>query len=168
MANWCSNKVEFIGEHSQFESLKTLFTAMAVKENKEKRGQLPEFVTGEGGFLFQIAWENGLLYYETKWVPNTAVIVKIAEFFKVDFIHSYSESSNAVFGEASYCNGMLNDISLDRSDTELYHFNYSTDSYVFEGQEYESSDDILEILLNRKKQAHISVDAVQNTSKSDN
>jgi hypothetical protein len=39
MANGCSNRVEFTGEHSQLEELCTFFTAMTAKEMKEKKGR---------------------------------------------------------------------------------------------------------------------------------
>jgi hypothetical protein len=163
MANWCSNTVEFIGEHSQFEYLKVLFTAMAAKEKKEGKGQLPAFTEEGNGYLFEIRWEDGILYYETKWSPNTAVMVKIAEHFKVGFIHSYAEPGNGVFGEATYKDGSLTDVSLEWSDTDLYQFNEDTDLYTFEGSEYESGDEINEILLERKKQALADNSADQNT-----
>jgi hypothetical protein len=153
MANWCSNRVEFTGEHSQFVELGNLFTAMAAKEKKEEKGQMPDFVKEDSGYMFQTGWENGILYFETKWGPNPEVMVKIADHFKVGFIHSYSEPSNCVHGEATYKESELNDICLDWSDTDSYQFNEETSLYDFEGQEYESSDDIVDILLERKKKA---------------
>jgi hypothetical protein len=151
MANWCSNTVEFIGEHSQFEQLRELFEAMAGKEKKERKGQLPDFVKNEAGFLFETRWEDGILYYETKWSPNIQTMIKVADHFKVGFRHSYSEPGNMVFGEASYTEGRLIDIFLDDDDYRLYSFNEDTDTYTFENNNYESSDEILEILLERKK-----------------
>lgn len=38
MANWCSNRVEFIGEHSQFEQLASMFRAMAADEKRQGAG----------------------------------------------------------------------------------------------------------------------------------
>jgi hypothetical protein len=162
MANWCSNTVEFIGEHSQFEHLKVFFTAMAAKEKKEGKGQLPAFGNCEGGWLFETRWEEGILYYETKWSPNTEVIITIAEHFKVGFIHSYCEPGNCVYGEATYKEGTLTDVSLDWSDTDHYQYNEESELYEFEGQDYESSDEICELLLDRKKKALAVIAAIQN------
>lgn len=151
MANWCSNTVEFIGEHSQFEQLRELFEAMAGKEKKERKGQLPDIAKNEGGFLFETRWEDGILHYETKWSPNIQTMIKVADHFKVGFKHGYSETGNLVFGEASYTEGRLIDIFLDDDDYRLYSFNEDTETYTFENNDYESSDEILEILLERKK-----------------
>jgi hypothetical protein len=151
MANWCSNMVEFIGEHSQFEGLGKLFKAMAAKEKKERKGQLPDFAEGDKGYLFDVRWEDGILYYETKWSPNIEVIVAIAGHFKMGFCYSYSEPGNCVYGETNYRNGVLTDVALDWDDIALYEFDEETDSYRFENQNYENSEEILEILLERKK-----------------
>jgi hypothetical protein len=112
MANWCNNTVEFIGEHSQFEYLKILFEAMTSKEQKERKGQLPAFTDFDRGFLFNIRWQNGVLNYETKWTPNTEVLIAIANHFKVGFIYSYCESGMSIFGETTYKDGILTDIYL--------------------------------------------------------
>ncbi|MFC0513099.1 hypothetical protein ACFFGT_02770 [Mucilaginibacter angelicae] len=151
MANWCSNTVEFIGEHSQFEELGRLFKAMATKEKKERRGQLPPFAEVDSGYLFEIRWEGGVLYYETKWSPNTEVIVAIADHFKIGFRYNYSEPGNCVFGEAAYRDGTLTDVALDWDDIAAYDFDEDTDTYRFENQNYDSSEEILEKLLERKK-----------------
>jgi hypothetical protein len=151
MANWCSNTVEFIGEHSQFEDLGKLFKAMAAKEKKNRAGQLPPFAQGDRGYLFDIRWEDGMLYYETKWSPNTAVIVAIAEHFRMGFRYSYSEPGNGVFGEAAYRDGTLTDVALDWDDIASYEFDEDTDTYRFENQNYDNSEEILEILLVRKQ-----------------
>ena len=151
MANWCSNTVEFIGEHSQFERLGKFFTAMAAKEQKERKGQLPEFAGRNGGYLFDIRWEDGILYYETKWSSNTAVIVTIAEHFEVGFTHTYSEPGNLIYGEAQFRDGILKDVSLDDDDASAYGYDEDNNTYHFENQNYECSEEIQEILLARKK-----------------
>jgi hypothetical protein len=151
MANWCSNTVEFIGEHSQFEYLKILFEAMASKEKKEEKGQLPAFTHFDSGFLFDIRWEDGVLNYETKWAPNIEVLVAIADHFKVGFIYSYAEPGMSIFGETTYKDGILTDTYLDDDDTGQYEYDELADTYRFENQDYESSDEILDILLERKK-----------------
>ncbi|RWY48340.1 DUF1281 family ferredoxin-like fold protein [Mucilaginibacter gilvus] len=154
MANWCSNTVEFIGEHSQFEYLEVLFTAMAAKEKKECKGQLPAFVNEKDtGYLFETRWEGGILYYETKWSPNFGVMKHIAEHFRIGFIHRYAEPGNMVYGEASYKDGVFTDVFLQPVDYDLCGFDEDTDTYTFEGNTYESNDEILEILLERKKEA---------------
>jgi hypothetical protein len=146
--------VEFIGEHSQFEELASLFQAMAVKEKKEKWGQLPPFVTeGGNGYFFETVWADGILYYETKWAPNTGVLVRIAKEFKVGFTHSYSEPGNGVFGETSYLDGTRTAVDLGADELAQYEYNEENGMYRFENHSYESSEDILLLLLERRKAA---------------
>ncbi|RFZ91121.1 hypothetical protein D0C36_19460 [Mucilaginibacter conchicola] len=154
MANWCSNKVEFIGESSQIEQLASLFNAMAANEKKNGCGQMPEFVPiSETKYFFSISWENGILYYETKWSPNTSVLQRIAMEYGVGFIHSYDEPGNAVYGEAHYLNDELTVIDLDWDDIGQYEYDEENGIYRFENRNYESSDEILYIMLQRKKAA---------------
>jgi len=56
-----------------------------------------------------------------------------------------------VFGEATYENGTLIDHCLDYED--FARFDYGDDGlYTFEGESYESDMEILELLLDRKKE----------------
>jgi hypothetical protein len=151
MANWCSNTVSFTGEQHQLDELGKLFTQMADKEKAENKGQLPPFITEDKDWLFEISWEYETLYYETRWTPNIEVIQQIADHFGVGFVHSYCETGNLVFGEATYENGALQDIFLEPGDFDQYEFDEDTDTYLFDGERYESSDEIMDILLERKK-----------------
>jgi len=152
MANWCSNKVEFIGERNELIVVKASFLALARKERNEKAGQLPTFVDKRnGGYFFDLNWDGDILYYQTKWAPNTAVLVQIADEYRVGFNYRYEETGNGIFGEASYLNGELTDVCLDADDTGQYEYDEETGTYRFENQNYESSSDILETLLARKK-----------------
>jgi hypothetical protein len=151
MANWCSNTVTFTGEQSRLDELETLFTQMADKEKKEEKGQLPPFIEEDGNWLFEIEWEVGTLFYETRWSPNIGVIRQVADHYHVDFTHDYCETGNGVYGQAIYENGELQDICLDSSDFDQYDYDGESDSYLFEGEDYDNDDEILEILLERKK-----------------
>ena len=151
MANWCSNTVVFTGGQNQLDELKTLFLTMAKKEQKERKGQLPPFVNDDTGYLFEIRWEEDVLYYETKWSPNTEVMVQVADKYHTGFEHSYSESGNGVFGETTYEDGILEDVFLDDDDYDLYGYDEETEIYFFENQAYESNEEIHDILLERKK-----------------
>jgi len=116
MANWCSNSVTFIGEPSQLTDLKILFEAMALKEQKQRKGQLPDFIFDKDGFFFDIVWDNDVLSYQTKWSPNTDIILEIGVRFEVEFIHGYDESGNLIYGEATYLKGEFLDTCLDDED----------------------------------------------------
>jgi len=151
MANWCSNSVTFEGEQSQMTDLKILFDTMALKEQKQRKGQLPEFIFEQDGYFFDIRWEDDALYYETKWSPNTAVIMEIAVRFGVEFSYGYEESSMGIYGEATFKKGVFTDTFLDQEDFSLYHYHNQSNLFVFEGDTYESNSEILDILLERKK-----------------
>ena len=152
MANWCSNIIEFTGDAQQLESLKSLFDDMALKEKETRHGQLPDFIAGEqGGYFFETAWENHILHYETKWSPNIDIVTEIADRYGVDFTYSYSEPGMCIFGEATYKDGLLTDIYLDDQDYEQINYDEEREEYQFEGETYDSDYEILETLLERKK-----------------
>ncbi|MES2006287.1 MAG: hypothetical protein V4450_17345 [Bacteroidota bacterium] len=152
MPNWCNNIVVFTCSKVKERKLKKLFTDLAKKEKKEDKGQLPEFFNSEDGFLFSIRWEDGVLYYDTRWSPNIDVMVAIAEHFVVDFTYEYSELMMQVYGEFTFIKGVLKDYSLDTEDFDQFDVNPDDeDTYIFEDKVYESDFEILDILLARKK-----------------
>jgi hypothetical protein len=151
MPNWCSNRVTFEGEQHQITDLQILFETLSRREQKERKGQLPNFIFERDGYFFDIHWEDSVLYYETKWSPNTSVIMEIAVRFDVDFVHSYEEGGCLIYGEASFIKGVFTDTCLDPEDFALYLYHEADDTCTFEGNEYESRDEVLEILLERKK-----------------
>jgi hypothetical protein len=152
MANWCYNTVQFEGSNETLNELEKLFTAIAEKEVREGQGQLPDFVPSGSGWLFGIHWEESVLFYETKWCPNIKVMIAVADHFKTGFICSCEELQMQIYGEYYYSNGILTDTFLDDTDFAQYEINRDNDdTWIFEGEVYESNYDILEILLDRKK-----------------
>lgn len=158
MANWCSNTVVFEGEPEAIEQIQQLFKAMAEKQEKENCGQLPDFVADSNGdYFFDIYQDDdvtGIFQYETKWSPNIEVVQAIAEHYNVNFTQDYEELSNGVCGRAIFSDKLLTDIYLDEEEFEQYEFDEETDTYHFEGEEYESDYEILETLLERKIAIH--------------
>lgn len=154
MANWCNNRVVFEGSPEAIEQIKQLFKSMDKKQQEENCGQLPHFVEdSNGGWIFCIYQgydDTDIFQYETKWSPNTEVLQKIAEHYKVDFVHDYEELGCLIYGRATYENGFFTDIFLDFDDFEKYYYEEETDRYHFEGDTYDSNYEILEILLKRK------------------
>ncbi len=152
MPNWCNYILFFTCSKVKERKLKQFFTDLAKKEQKEDKGQLPEFCNSEVGFLFFIRWENGILYYDTRWSPNIEVLVEIAEHFVVDFTYKYSELMMQIYGECTFTKGVLKDYSLDAEDFEQFDVNPDDeDTYLFEGSVYDSEFEIVDILLARKK-----------------
>ncbi|MDV3854098.1 hypothetical protein CMT56_15445 [Elizabethkingia anophelis] len=151
MANWCNNVVWFEADETTTKKIKEMFLQMAKIERETDCGQLPPFISIDKDWFFDIRWEvENVLYYNTKWSPNTEILRQIAEHFKVDFTLEYEELSCAIYGRATYAKSILTDIYLDREDFKAYQSDQGTDSYFFEGETYESEWEILETLLERK------------------
>jgi len=123
---------------------------MANKENEQQRGQLPPFIKIDKDWCFNIRWEDDILYYETRWTPNTNVMVQVADRYGAGFTLEYDEIANGLYGKSEYINGVLTDISLEWGDFACYSFDDKKDQYLFEGKYYDSDFEILEILLERK------------------
>ncbi len=150
MPNWCSNNVKFEATAKQLKKLQRLFENLSKKERDEECGTAPDFIEADTGYFFCTRWEENVLYYETRWSPNTDVLVSIADCFKVDFIHEYEECGCLIFGIATYKDGLLTVVNLESEDFDLYDFDDENDNWVFEGQRFESDYEIKEILLGRK------------------
>ena len=154
MANWCSNMVVFEGNEKAINQIQQLFQTMKEKEEKTEEGQLPDYITDKNcGYFFNSYWnegDTGIFQYETRWSPKTQVLQNIADLYKVDFVQDYEEMGNLVYGRATYTDSIVEDIYLENDDFEAYQFDEETDTYHFEGEEYESDYEILETLLERK------------------
>ena len=158
MANWCSNMVVFEGNPEAIEQIQQLFQTMKAREEKEEQGQLPDFVPDtNGGYFFNIYWndgDKGIYQYETKWSPNIEVLKTIAEQYQIGLIQNYEEMGNLVYGRATFSDKLLTDIYLEDEDFGNYQFDQETDTYHFEGKDYDSDCEILETLLERKIANH--------------
>lgn len=162
MANYCSNCVQFECSPETLVDIKALFSDLAAKEKETERGQLPDFIQAERGFMSEIYWNEGIFHYETRWCPNIEVMTAIADYFKAGFTLTYDEISNLVYGQAEYKYGVLTDIYLELAEFEAYTYDEDKEVYLFEGQEYEIDYEILEILLERKKYQLEHTDCIKN------
>jgi hypothetical protein len=151
MANWCNNVVWFEADETTMQQIKEMFLQMAKKEIETDCGQLPPFIEEDKDWFFAIRWEaEDTLYYETKWSANTEAVKQIAEHFKVDFTYEYEELGCLVYGKATFENDTLTETCLDSQDFDSYELDEETNTYHFEGKEYDSEWEILETLLERK------------------
>lgn len=151
MANWCNNVVWFEADETTMQKIKEMFLQMAQKESETNCGQLPAFIQDDNDWFFAIRWEaEDVLYYDTRWSPNTEIVRQIADHYNVGFTLDYEELGCLVYGKATYAGGILTDIYLEQTDFDTYQFDEETDSYHFEGETYESDWEILETLLERK------------------
>ena len=125
---------------------------MQLRENEEN-WTTSEFVSDKNrGYFFDILLEDGdcIFNYQTRWSPNTEILLQIAEHFKVDFIYNYEEIGNQIYGVAVYSNNELTEIYLEEEDFEQYNYQRRNRHLFFEEENYESDYEILEILLKRK------------------
>jgi hypothetical protein len=153
MANWCNNKVTFIGNQERLDEVSNLFQAMIEKENKGNIGQMPDFIDREYGHFFNIYQEDtdeNTFEYETRWSPNIESLWTIANHYDVGFVLDYEESGCMVFGKTICENQNLQDYCLDQLDFQEFIYNVDTDCYEFEGKSYDYKDEIMSILLDRK------------------
>ncbi|OPC66500.1 hypothetical protein BAY13_17365 [Elizabethkingia bruuniana] len=151
MANWCNNVIWFEADETTMQKIKEMFLQMAQKESETNCGQLPEFIKDDKDWFFAIRWEaEDVLYYDTRWSPNTEIVQKIANHYNVGFILDYEELGCLVYGKATYADGILTNTYLEQADFDTYQLDEETDSYHFEGETYNSEWEILETLLDRK------------------
>ncbi|MXN90808.1 hypothetical protein GR160_06175 [Flavobacterium sp. Sd200] len=153
MANWCSNRVTFTGDGKALQQVQELFLAMQHNEETTGNGQLPDFVDTENRYFFSLyrhEGDFGIFEYETRWSPNTEVVMAIADRYGVAVRHQYEETGNCIYGETGYANGISIETDLDWEDFDRYEYNQEEGLYHFEGEAYESDCEILEILLERK------------------
>jgi len=155
MANWCRNFLTFSGNQEQIEKVVSLFKDMHEKELATEHGQLPSFVSEKThpAWIFEIEVDDdsdGHLSFSTKYCPNVAVMVLIAETFNVSFEHEYEELGCLVYGKSEYDNGVLFTVDLEREDFDQFSYDEEKDRYLFRSKEYESDTEILETLLEEK------------------
>ena len=152
MANWCNNNVAFEGNEAALEQIKADFIKMINRENEEYCGQLPGYISEKRGYFFDIIWEDGdcIFNYQTKWSPNTDILIQIAERYNVEFIHDYEEMGNLIYGRNIYENENLTEIDIEDEDFRQYYYNDETETYHFRGETYDSDCGILETLLEDK------------------
>lgn len=138
-------------------ALEDLFRRMANNEVKTKHGQLPDFIVAVSGYFFELSWHEDGLSYLTKWSPNTSVMKVIGDHFKVDYTHSYEERAMGIYGEASSVSGVFQIVDLEPGDLGNYDYSEASETYVFEGVDYQYEEEILEVLLLRKQEAQNSI-----------
>jgi hypothetical protein len=150
MANWCFNTVTFTGEPDMLTKLTEYFYEMARQNEHPRTGRLPYFATIRRGWMYNFGWSGKFYFYATKSTPNTAVLIEIADRYRLDFRHEYEEMVNRIYGIATYENGELQLTEVDPEDFDEFRYNENTNTYEFENQHFDNCDEILQILLERK------------------
>jgi len=145
MANWCSN---FILTGNQ--DVKDVFQKLIKRQEKSGHGETLDWFEDDR-YLFNIEIYGDSIMFQTKWGPALKTAEALAKTLKTEIELDYDEPGNLVYGKAIFNpKGEITDYYLSDSDFDKYEYNEEKDVYIFEGQEYESDEDIKSILLQRK------------------
>lgn len=167
MANWCNNSVTFSGPQKKLEEVFNMIKFLEIKSYLNNRGVIPDFIENSPElmakddmlYMFDIYYSEDsfdFISFSSKWSPALDTVYEIGKQIGVSFEHEYDESSNMIYGIASYNHqtGEYKNTYLDDDDFEQIKEEYDEVSgiewYSFEGEDYEVKEDILEILIRRK------------------
>lgn len=149
MANWCYNNLTILSD----EQGKMRAWFKEVQEASYNQGQLPSFFKGtDHRFIFNIVDDPDNITFESKWSPPEKEMCEMGKKFKCSFQLFYEESAMGVYGELFYdhLTDTSSDIYLDKEDIDQIEYDEEDDSYLFEGEKYESDSEPKDILLGRK------------------
>lgn len=157
MANWADNYVEFSGTPTNLKKLEEFFNEMIKKEEKERKGQIPDFAEEDDGYFFDTQiWtsepETLTIGYQTRWSPNPERLVEIADHFQVNFTGGVEEPGCQIYGKFFYNfhRGKLKEIYLDDEEIEEVKYLEDEDQYEFRGDLYDHSSEIYDLILEEK------------------
>jgi hypothetical protein len=66
--------------------------------------------------MLDIVIDHHRIQFETRWVPNTELLIEISDFYKAGFVNKFEEMANGIYGEARYEGNTLTMVSLDQED----------------------------------------------------
>ena len=149
MANYCSNSVVFAADERTLQNIRDLFTEI---EYKQQGGQyhLPSFITKNDGFMQDIVIDKHRITFETRWTPNSEILVAIADYYKAGFVSKFHEMSMGIYGEARYDGSQLVTVTLDREDFQAIRYDKQKNGYPFGDQVFEFEGDLLDYILEQK------------------
>lgn len=145
MPNWCSN---FILTSNQ--DVKDVFQKLIKKQEKSGQGETLDWFEDDR-YLFDIEIYGDSIMFQTKWSPALKTGEALAKTLKTEIELDYDEPGMCIYGKAIFNpKGQIKDYYLSDLDFDKYEHDEEKDVYIFEGQEYESDEDIKEILLKRR------------------
>lgn len=142
--------VSFYGSPEKMQAVEKYFAELAAITKVVNCRQLPG-VSVKGEWLFDIRWEEDVFYFESSWNPLMNVLKQVADYFTVDFECEFEKLEEFIFGVAIYKRGNYQEIRLEKEDFSKGVFDLQNDCYLFEGMSYECKQDVLELLLDRKR-----------------
>ena len=142
-----------------------LLKAFTDLQGADQGTQIPGI--GMERYFFDVYIQEGNIKFNTRWGPYEDEMQKIALFFRTDFECNYEEGGMEIYGKMVYKNGIFTDYSLDQEDLDQIIFQLDADGEpdhdekkMLDGEEYESYDELIEVLIDRKikkaTDAHIS------------
>jgi len=151
MPNFCDNHVTFKGSNENLQQVKFLFDKMEEEDLQIDDVDFLFTVQSENSDMTEVHWgDNNTVYFQTWWVPNTDLMIEIADHFELEFESYYYEPGCQIYGQANYNNGCLTKIELDENDFAKFKYDDDYSLYVYRRKIYDCEDEILEILLNNK------------------
>jgi hypothetical protein len=146
MANWCSNHLiatggNVNGLHDMMESAR--LHTLEKHEGWTRHGD---------NWLFDFHRDGDQWNFETKWSPPIDEVIGIARELGVSVTMDYVELGMNVYGRIMYdhMTDVVRDIYLDDSDFNRVEYDEDNDIYTFEGKQYDSEYDALELMLDAK------------------
>jgi hypothetical protein len=150
MANWCFNSVRFTGEPDNIQKVMDEFQNLQMQEMDTEKGQLPDFISGETNYFFELYVRTRRVNFVTRWIPPVEIMVEIGRYYSVDFEFDFEEIANGICGKAFYRNGKATIFNLSHADFAAYDYDEKKRKYRFEGKYYASCETIFKIMLKRK------------------
>lgn len=146
MANWCSNYLHATGGNVQ--GLHELLESARRHTLEEHEG----WTMYGNHYLFDFDRNDDQWDFETRWNPPVEEILAICRVGGVSVEMDYVEMGLCIFGRMRYdhTTGNVIDICLDDSDFDRVEYDEDNDIYTFDGKEYDSEYEPLEIMLDAK------------------
>lgn len=149
MANWCSNSL-----HTENTKIYKLFKRLEKKYLEENMGQTLKYFKDDR-YLFDFYLEDGIIQFETKWSPAINTVISLAKKYKCNIELEFCETGNLVYGILYAYPDKHILIELDYTDFDKFFYIEDNNNYCFENKFYDSEYEILDILLERKKNYYI-------------
>ena len=150
MANWCSNFVGVSGDKENVANFMAEIISLKKESEEKQEGVRP---CEDGIYMFDIyIIDESWFSFETKWSPALDSLKFLGQKHSVNLSCEYSELGCLIYGKWEYDfeSDSESETYLESEDFDLFSYNDETSTYTFEGEEYETEEDILETLLGRK------------------
>lgn len=154
MANWCNNYLTFEGEQENVNNVIELFKELREEQSKHGDGVLPKEMNPdeyENRYFFSIYVGDEDVMFESKWVAPIEELKWIAESYGVVITNWVQEVGCDLYGRIKYySNGDVEEELLTDEDFDEFEYDEDLDMYIFDGEEWESESEVLEILWDRR------------------